>query len=99
MGGATAEFRGEPLRSPARERPDRPRRAGRGIGIAAAALVEGKDRRRPGGAARGRTWHRLIKTYGRATGTAGGRVAHAAALFLLVTAHRHCAFSDHRPDA
>jgi class 3 adenylate cyclase len=31
LGGAAAEFRGEPLRSPARERPDRPRGAGRGI--------------------------------------------------------------------
>src|SRR5262249_13441522 len=32
-------------------------------------------------------------------GTAGGRATHAAALFLLATAHRQRAFSDHRPDA
>ena len=51
LGGAAREFRREPLRRPAHDRTDRPRRAGRGIRIAAAALVPGKDRRRPGGAA------------------------------------------------
>jgi class 3 adenylate cyclase len=35
----------------------------------------------------------------RLTGTAGGRAAHGAALFLFPTAHRQRAFSDHRPDA
>ena len=36
---AAGEFRGKPLRSAAHERPDRARRAGRGIRVAAAALV------------------------------------------------------------
>ena len=42
--GAAGEFCGRPLRGDARERPDRPRRAGRRTRIAAAALVEGKER-------------------------------------------------------
>ena len=42
---------GKPLRGSARERPDRACRAGRRTRTAAAALVEGKDRRRPSGVA------------------------------------------------
>ena len=42
LGGAAGEFRGKPLRGAARERPHRPRRAGRRIRIAAAALVAGR---------------------------------------------------------
>ena len=44
-------FGGKPLRGAARERPDRACRAGRRTRIAAAALVEGKDRRRSSGVA------------------------------------------------
>ena len=53
-----ASFGGKPLRGTARERTDRPRRAGRRTRTAAATLVEGKDRRRPSGVAlrRGRDW-------------------------------------------
>ena len=51
LGGAAAEFRGKPLRGVARERPHRSGRAGRRIRIAAAALVQGEERRGPGGAA------------------------------------------------
>ena len=40
LGGAAGEFGGKPLRGAARDRPDRPRRAGRRIRTAAAALVE-----------------------------------------------------------
>ena len=43
LGGAAGEFGGKPLRGTAHDRPDRARRAGRRIRIAAAALVEGKD--------------------------------------------------------
>ena len=51
VGGAATEFGRRPLRGAARERPDRTCRAGRRTRTAAAALVEGKDRRRPSGAA------------------------------------------------
>ena len=88
LGGAAGEFRGKPLRGAARERPDRARRAGRRIRIAAAALVESKDRRRPGGAALRRGRHRQIAAHGRASGTPRQRAAHALALFLLAAAHR-----------
>ena len=44
LGRAAGEFGGRPLRGAARDRPDRPRRAGRRTRIAAAALVQGKDR-------------------------------------------------------
>ena len=66
LGGAAGEFGGKPLRGAARDRPDRPRRAGRRTRIAAAALVEGKDRRRPGGAALRRGRYRQIAAHGRA---------------------------------
>ena len=69
LGGAAGEFGGKPLRGAARDRPDRPGRAGRRTRIAAAALVEGKDRRRPGGAALRRGRHRQIAAHGRAPGT------------------------------
>src|SRR5229473_2341498 len=42
LGGAAGEFRGEPLRGAAHDRPDRARGAGRGIRTAASALVQGK---------------------------------------------------------
>ena len=98
LGGAAGEFGGKPLRGAARERPDRARRAGRRTRIAAAALVEGKDRRRPSGVALRRGRHRQIAAHGRAAGTPRRRAAHALALFLLAAAHRQRALSDHRPD-
>ena len=79
-------------------RPDRSRRAGRRTRIAAAALVEGKDRRRPGGAAFRRGRDRQIAAHGGAAGTPRRRAAHALALFLFSAAHRQRALSDHRPD-
>ena len=91
-------FGGKPLRGAARERPDRACRAGRRTRIAAAALVEGKDRRRPSGAALRRGRHRQIAADGCAAGTPRRRAAHALALFLLAAAHRQRALSDHRPD-
>ena len=48
-GRAATVFSREPLRGDARERPDRACWAGRRTRIASAALVEGKDRRRPSG--------------------------------------------------
>ena len=69
LGGAAAKFGGKPLRGAARDRPDRAGRAGRRTRIAAAALVEGKDRRRPGGAALRRGRYRQIAAHGRAAGT------------------------------
>ena len=56
--GAAGKLGRKPLRGTARERLDRACRAGRRNRTAAAALVEGKERRRPGGAAlrRGRDW-------------------------------------------
>ena len=51
LGGAATEFGRKPLRGYARERPDRACRAGRRTRTAAAALVEGKERRRPSGVA------------------------------------------------
>ena len=51
------------------ERSDHPRRAGRRIRIAAAALVEGEERCRPGGVALRRGRHRQIAARGRAAGT------------------------------
>ena len=70
LGGAAGEFRGEPFRGAARERPDCPGRAGRRTRIAAAALVESKDRRRPGGAPFRRGRYRQIAAHGGAAGTA-----------------------------
>ena len=77
LGGAAGEFRGKPLRGAARERPDRAGRAGRGIRIAAAALVQGEERRRPGGAALRRGRHRQIAAHGGAARTPRRRTAHA----------------------
>ena len=81
-------FGGKPLRGAPRDRPDRACRAGRRTRTAAAALVEGKDRRRPSGVALRRGRHRQIATDGRAAGTPRRRAAHALALFLLAAAHR-----------
>ena len=53
LGCATTGFCRKPLRGPPRNRPDRTCRAGRRTRNAAAALVEGKDGRRPGSAAFG----------------------------------------------
>ena len=66
--------------------------------LAAAALVEGKERRRPGGAALRRGRHRQVSTDGSAAGTSRHRATYAPALFLLTTAHRQRALSDHQPD-
>ena len=93
-----ASFGGGPLRGAARERPDRSRRAGRRTRTAAAALVEGKDRRRPSGVALRRGRHREIAAHGGAAGTSRYRAAYALALFLLAAAHRQRVLSDHRPD-
>ena len=98
LGGAATGFGGEPLRGAARERTDRPRRAGRRTRTAAAALVESKDRRRPSGAALRRGGHRQVATDGGAAGTPRRRAAHALALFLLPAAHRQRVLSDHQPD-
>ena len=51
LGGAATGFGRRPLRGSARERADRARRTGRRTRTAAAALVEGKERRRPSGVA------------------------------------------------
>ena len=51
LGSAATSFSGEPLRGIARKRPDRACRPGRRTRTAAAALVEGEERRRPGGVA------------------------------------------------
>ena len=51
LGGAATGFSRKPLRGFSRERPDRACRAGRRTRTAAAALVEGKERRRPSGVA------------------------------------------------
>ena len=72
----------------ARDRPNRPRGAGRRTRIAAPALDEGQDRRRPGGAAVRRGRYRQIATHGGAAGKPRQRTAHALALFLLAAAHR-----------
>ena len=89
---------GKPLRGAARERPDRACRSGRRTRTAASALVEGKDRRRSGGAPLRRGRYRQVAAHGCAAGTARWRAAHALALFLLAAAHRQRALSDHRPD-
>ena len=84
---------GKPLRGFSRERPDRACRTGRRTRFAAAALVEGKDRRRPSGVALRRARHRQVSTDGGAAGTPRYRAAHAPALFLLTAAHRQRALS------
>ena len=53
---------------------------------------------RPGGAPFRRGRHRQIPAHRSAAGKARRRVPHALALFLLATAHRQRALSDHRPD-
>ena len=92
---SSAEGRFEAMHA---SRPDRARRAGRRSRIAAAALVEGKERRRPGGVALRRGRHRQIAAHGRASGAPRRRAAHALALFLLAAAHGQRVLSDHRPD-
>ena len=77
---------------------DRARRARRRTRIAAAALGESKERRRPSGAPFRRGRHRQIAAHGGAAGTPRRRAAHALALFLLAAAHRQRVLSDHRPD-
>ena len=59
---------------------------------------EGKDGRRPGGAALGRGRDRQVAADGGVAGTPCHRAARAAALFLLASAHGQRALSDHRPD-
>ena len=66
LGGAAGEFGRKPLRGIARDRPDCSRRPGRRTRTVVAALVEGKDRRRPGGVALRRGRHRQIAADGRA---------------------------------
>ena len=66
--------------------------------LAASALVESKDRRRPGGAPLRRGRYRQIAAHGCVAGTPRCRAAHALALFLLAAAHRQRALSGHRPD-
>ena len=51
LGGTATSFSRKPLRGSPRERPDRTRRTRRRTRTAAAAVVEGKDRRRPSGVA------------------------------------------------
>ena len=62
VGGAATRFSRKPLRGHARKRPDRACRAGRRTRIAAAALVEGEDGRRPSSIALRRTGHRQVST-------------------------------------
>ena len=66
--------------------------------LAAAALVKGKDRRRPSCVAFRRSGDRQITADGCAAGTPRFRAAHALALFLLSAAHRQRVVSDHQPD-
>ena len=69
LGGAATLFSRKPLRGFPRERPDRACRTRRRTRTAAAALVEGEDRRRPSGVALRRTGHRQISIDGCAAGT------------------------------
>ena len=66
--------------------------------LAAAALVEGEDRRGSSGAAlrRGRHWQ--VSTDGGIVGTPRFRTAHALALFLFSAAHGQRVLSHHQPD-
>src|SRR5262249_18722186 len=90
--------RGKSFRGATHSRPDRSRRAGRGVPTASSSLAPGKDRRGPGGAAFGRGRHREITADGRASGTPRGRTAQALAFFFLPAAHGQRTLSDHRPD-
>ena len=65
-------FSRKPLRGSARKRPDRACRAGRRTRIAAAALVEGKDRRRSSGVALRRGRHRQVSIDGGVAGRVSG---------------------------
>ena len=98
LGGAAGEFSGRPLRGTAHDRRDRAGWAGRRTRITASALVEGEDRRRPGGAALRRGRYRQIAAHSRAAGTPRHRTAHAVALFLFAATHRQRVPPDHRPD-
>ena len=98
LGGAATKFGGKPLRGAARERADRSRRPGGRTRIAAAALVESKDRRRPSGLALRRGGHRQVSIDGGTAGTSCRGTTHAAALFLLSAAHGQRLLSDHRPN-
>ena len=91
-------FSRKPLRGIARKRTDRACRAGRRTRTPAAALVQGKGRRRPSGVAvrRGRYWQ--VAAHGGAAGAPRNRTTHALAVFLLAAAHRQRILSDHRPD-
>ena len=64
-----AEFGGRPLRGNARDWTDRPRWAGRRTRLAAATMVKGKDRRRPGRVAVWRGGHWQVAAHGSAAGT------------------------------
>ena len=88
LGRTATSFRREPLRGSPRKRADRACRARRRTRTAAAALVEGEDRRRSSGVALWRTGHRQVSTDGCAAGTPRSRATHALALFLLAAAHR-----------
>jgi hypothetical protein len=91
LGGAAGEFGGRPLRGPARDRPDRAGRAGRRTRIAAAALVEGKGRRRPGGAALRRGRHRQIAAHRRALERLAGE-PHTRLRYFCSPQHTDSAF-------
>ena len=91
-------FGREPLRGSARKRPDRACRARGRTRTAAAALVEGEERRRSSGIALRRTGHRQVSTDCGAAGTPCCRATHALALLLLTAAHRQRVVSDHRTD-
>ena len=58
-----ASFGGGPFRGNARDGIDRPRRAGRRTRLAAATVVKGKDRRRPGRVAVWRSRHWQVAAY------------------------------------
>ena len=98
LGGPATRFSRKPLRGSARERTDRACRSGRRTRTAAAALVEGKDRRRSSGASVRRGRYRQVAAHGCTAGTARWRAAHTLALLLLAAAYRQRALSDHRPD-
>ena len=98
LGGVATSFSGKPLRGTARERIDRACRSGGRTRTAAAALVKGKDRRRPSSAPVRRGGYWQIAAYCGASGTPRRRTAHALALLLLSAAHRQRALSDHRSD-
>ena len=87
---------GRSFRGDAWDRPYRPRRTGRRTRIAAAALVENKDGRRPSGSAFGRGRYRQITADGGVAGTPRQRATYALALFLLPAKHRQRIFSDHQ---